>query len=494
MKRLLFTSLILLGCSLHYQAAGESVTLTASADTTLHQTVPDNNLGSQFDFAAGATGKIEKTRALIKFDLVGKLPQDATVTKVALTLKVTKQPSSGGASSTFELRRVLKPWGEGTKSGLVGEEATSGEATWKARMHPSDKWSQPGGEIGTDFSTTVSASIAVGDRGSYTFASTADLIADIQQWSSHPELNFGWVLMSQAETTAETARRFGAREDPVNAPSLAVEFTAGSPLQSLRITNFAVEGKSISLVWADGQPPFQVQHRVASNDGLWVAFGEIVQDRFATLPAEGDVAFYRVAQVALAPETAEYEVTFQGTWSAASHPQSFPSGAHWSPLIGGTHNGKVEFWKEGAPATQGIEDVAELGSIVALRSEVNTAISAGNAFNVLTRSGSIGPTGSSTITFTIRREMPLVTLVTMIAPSPDWFTGVHGLPLLENGQWVAGKEVILDLYDSGTDSGLNYNSLDADTQPRERIRKITDFPALVNGQLAPFAKMSFKRK
>jgi serine/threonine protein kinase len=29
-----------------------------------------------------------------------------------------------------------------------------------------------------------------------------------------------------------------------------------------------------------------------------------------------------------------------------------------------------------------------------------------------------------------------VTLVSMVAPSPDWFVGVGGLPLLQDGQWV----------------------------------------------------------
>ncbi|MSU34437.1 MAG: hypothetical protein EXS36_04900 [Pedosphaera sp.] len=61
---------------------------------------------------------------------------------------------------------------------------------------------------------------------------------------------------------------------------------------------------------------------------------------------------------------------FESTWNAASHPQSFPSGAHWFPLIGGTHNSSVTFWEEGETPTQGIEDLAELGNVVALRNEV----------------------------------------------------------------------------------------------------------------------------
>jgi hypothetical protein len=56
---------------------------------------------------------------------------------------------------------------------------------------------------------------------------------------------------------------------------------------------------------------------------------------------------------------------------------------------------------------------------------------------------------------------------------------------------VDQKVVVLDLYDAGTDSGMTYSSLDAGNQPREVIRKITGFPALVDGQLVPFGTFTF---
>src|SRR5688500_14268429 len=49
-----------------------------------------------------------------------------------------------------------------------------------------------------------------------------------------------------------------------------------------------------------------------------------------------------------APETAPYRVTFDSTWSATTHPQDFPSNAHFSGLIGGTHKAAVTFWEPGA--------------------------------------------------------------------------------------------------------------------------------------------------
>ena len=45
--------------------------------------------------------------------------------------------------------------------------------------------------------------------------------------------------------------------------------------------------------------------------------------------------------------------------------------------------------------------------------------------------------------FEIEKGHPLVTLVTMIAPSPDWFVGVAGLDLQAGGEWA--PEVVVDL-------------------------------------------------
>ena len=48
----------------------------------------------------------------------------------------------------------------------------------------------------------------------------------MQTWLSNPETNFGWLLISQGEGTAKTARHFGAREDAGNAPRLVIDFSS----------------------------------------------------------------------------------------------------------------------------------------------------------------------------------------------------------------------------------------------------------------------------
>lgn len=80
------------------------------------------------------------------------------------------------------------------------------------------------------------------------------------------------------------------------------------------------------------------------------------------------------------------------------------------------------------------------------------------------------------LTFDVRLGAPLVTLVSMIAPSPDWFVGVAGLSLVEGGDWRDEVVVELFAYDAGTDSGPTYTSSNQVTQPQAPITKIQGGP------------------
>ena len=55
------------------------------------------------------------------------------------------------------------------------------------------------------------------------------------------------------------------------------------------------------------------------------------------------------------------------------------------------------------------------------------------------------------IIFDIDVRFPQVTAVSMLAPSPDWFIGVSGLNLYENGKWVEQISIDLPVYDAGTE-------------------------------------------
>lgn len=190
-------------------------------------------------------------------------------------------------------------------------------------------------------------------------------------------------------------------------------------------------------------------------------------------------------------EPARYRVTFDATWSAATHPQMFPGNPHFSPLIGGTHSSQVVFWEPGGIASPGIEAMAEQGDTSPLDAEVQAAIAAGTAEGLIQGQGISRSPNDTSVEFQVGPNHPLVTLVSMLAPSPDWFVGVHGMSLLENGQWVEERVVALDPYDAGTDSGGTYRSANADTAPAEPIQRIDDAPLAPSGVAEPVGTFTF---
>ncbi len=214
-------------------ARAATVTLAPVADTTLIETAPNNNNGSQTFFNSGTTQNNTRTRGLVQFDFTSQIPANSLVIAVDLVINVVKQPADGYAASTFDLHTVLVPWGEGNKIAAnpanpgQGAPASAGEATWNSRMQGIATWSAPGGAAGVDFAAAVSASQTVYNSASspYTFASTPGLVADVQTWVNNPQNNHGWILISEAENTTFTARRFGSREDPLNGPQLIVQFS-----------------------------------------------------------------------------------------------------------------------------------------------------------------------------------------------------------------------------------------------------------------------------
>ena len=194
-----------------------------------------------------------------------------------------------------------------------------------------------------------------------------------------------------------------------------------------------------------------------------------------------------------APETARYAVVFQSTWSATTHPSDFPDNAHYSGLIGGTHAAAVRFWREGDLASEGMRLMAERGRKSPLDGEVMQAIANGTAQYVLS-GPDLGTSPAETgMEFEISQSFPLVTLVTMVAPSPDWFVGVDSLPLFANGQWVDEIRVDLFAFDAGTDSGESYESPDEETIPRRPIARLSGYPVANNGAVAPFGTFTFRR-
>jgi hypothetical protein len=188
-----------------------------------------------------------------------------------------------------------------------------------------------------------------------------------------------------------------------------------------------------------------------------------------------------------------YQVTMDMTWSQATHPLDWPAQPHFSPWVGGVHNVTVSFWEIGDPATIGVQNVAELGDDLEFGNEILAEIPSGNASaNTISASGLDPSPGSQTATFTIDRTFPRFTMITMIACSPDWFTGNSGLNLFAGNRWADSLSVPVYSYDGGTDSGLSYESADVVTTPAVPVFRIYSGPLGVGGTSPPVGYHRFQ--
>ncbi|UOQ53793.1 spondin domain-containing protein [Hymenobacter cellulosivorans] len=172
--------------------------------------------------------------------------------------------------------------------------------------------------------------------------------------------------------------------------------------------------------------------------------------------------------------TALYRVTFEATWSAATHPGNYPAGAHFSPLIGvsHTHDAGASLFQPSLPASPGIKNMAELGNNTALRTEINTLIAQGKAFRLLDGRTATASPGSLTDTIRLSQTHSALSVVTMIAPSPDWFAALTVHDLFTGRSWAATRRIPAVFYDAGTDSGPDYTSADQPTTPVGVVREV----------------------
>lgn len=168
-----------------------------------------------------------------------------------------------------------------------------------------------------------------------------------------------------------------------------------------------------------------------------------------------------------------FTASFENLWVEDRHPFSYPSGnEHWSPFVFATHSSDFVMWEEGAMATQGIELIAETGSTSILRNELlaqqdeNFILSYDTTPMIpVAFDGASVSTGS----LCADKDHPLVSSISMIAPSPDWFSGQYNLRLHDGANWYERIEMYVYPWDAGTEEGERYSLSNNPTTPQEVI-------------------------
>uniref|UniRef100_A0A3Q2KS60 Spondin-1 n=1 Tax=Equus caballus TaxID=9796 RepID=A0A3Q2KS60_HORSE len=160
--------------------------------------------------------------------------------------------------------------------------------------------------------------------------------------------------------------------------------------------------------------------------------------------------------------TAKYRLTFYGNWSEKTHPKDYPRRAnHWSAIIGGSHSKNYVLWEYGGYASEGVKQVAELGSPVKMEEEIRQQ--SDEVLTVIKAKAQwpawqpLNVRAAPSAEFSVDRTRHLMSFLTMMGPSPDWNVGLSAEDLCtKECGWV--QKVVQDLipWDAGTDSGVTY--------------------------------------
>jgi hypothetical protein len=177
--------------------------------------------------------------------------------------------------------------------------------------------------------------------------------------------------------------------------------------------------------------------------------------RFTKLALAAALGF--VASQALAAGGAVYEVRVERTWSDATHPRDYPGdAAHFSPGIGATHAPAYKLFADGGIATPGLETLSQKGRTSPFDMEIAGAQDKGAVGNVFMLSPVRIAGGESKAEVRADDMHSMLSFAQMIAPSPDWFTGVTSVALKRDGRWIDGETMPLYAWDSGTNNATTY--------------------------------------
>ena len=380
---------------------------------------------------------------------------------------VAPQVTGGSAIKSYDVRHILSDAADKAAANwaVVSGAWTSGDLEYTYTI--------TGLEGGAGYDVGVRAANSVGD------GSWSDTVTGTTSPSDDATLN------SLTLTGLWLAPAFDSGTMSYNAPvgHTVTQVTVGATSNYHLADVEFLDGDGNALADAeDAAPGHQVDLSVGDNivgvkvtaqDGVTTLTYTVTVDR-----DEKDLTLTPAASDPRAPFPSKvtYRLEFHGDWTVADTPDGVPSGAGFTPLIGAVHNAAAVFLRSGGRASPGVEEMAETGGQSTLIDEFREEFDAGNASLRIEGSSYPGPTG--TVRFSdiwTTNDHPLVTVLSRIRPTHDWFTGVSGLSLLDaSGLWRREHSVDIFPWDAGTEQGNDFSSSpDDETIPRGRITSIS---------------------
>ncbi len=150
-------------------------------------------------------------------------------------------------------------------------------------------------------------------------------------------------------------------------------------------------------------------------------------------------------------------------------------------------------FKDGDTASSGLALVATNGRVNVLETELSEARRRGRVGEPVVLGGVNESVTQFEFELTLTLQMSRISFASMLAPSPDWFSGVSGVALQQDGNWVENMSVPLWVWSAGADSGPTFTSPNANIQPRQSVRSLSHPAFLTAAGLLPIGTATFTR-
>ena len=188
------------------------------------------------------------------------------------------------------------------------------------------------------------------------------------------------------------------------------------------------------------------------------------------------------------PDEMTYKVSVVVDWSSRSHEGNYPNSAHLSQPVFWTGSSNPVFAIEQNPS-EGMKEFSVSGRTRALKQELESFIENEtiSQFDIKDR---IDAPGSDSYEVTLTREDPVFSLISKLAPSPDWFLALEGVNMLEDNRWKDNVRVSMVALDGGVSGGNEFKNAINEEGTDQFISPLTDIRAVA---LPPFAYITFKQ-
>ena len=191
-----------------------------------------------------------------------------------------------------------------------------------------------------------------------------------------------------------------------------------------------------------------------------------------------DILNLAISTVPIA-QSVEYSCVLFNNWSGVNHPIDYGNvagTAHWTPPVLLAHSKFADLWSHGDMASPGIENVAETGSTFTLQTEIEVLQTKGLAGDMVIGSNQFNARDPPQVfeNITLGPNFPYLSAISMMGPSPDWFSGLSSFcPRGPGGFWFQSFEIATYPFDAGTEQGDTYSINNNPESPHGPIFQLT---------------------